>query len=166
MRGATGVAQALPGAKFRAVSADPLRTSVEVRVRYAETDRMGVAYHAHYLQWAELGRTEHMRRHGVRYRDLEERGHLLAVAEAGLRIVRSARYDDVLRVTAWLTDVGSRRVVFAYRIERAEDGLLLATAWTALVSLSTDGRATRLPDDALAAMRPLLVAAVPEGSHR
>ena len=123
MRGATGVAQAVRGAKFRAVSADPLRTSVEVRVRYAETDRMGVAYHAHYLQWAELGRTEHMRRHGVRYRDLEERGHLLAVAEAGLRIVRSARYDDVLRVTAWLTDVGSRKVVFAYRIERVDLGL-------------------------------------------
>lgn len=164
MRGATGVAQALRGAKFPTVSADPLRTSVEVRVRYSETDRMGVAYHAHYLQWAELGRTEHMRRHGVRYRDLEERGHLLAVAEAGLRIVRSARYDDLLRVTAWLTDVGSRRVVFAYRIERADDGALLATAWTALVSLSADGRATRLPDDALAAMRPLAVAAVPEGS--
>jgi acyl-CoA thioester hydrolase len=166
MRGATDVAQALPGAKFPPVSADPLRTIVEVRVRYGETDRMGVAYHAHYLQWAELGRTEHMRRHGVRYRDLEERGHLLAIAEAGMRIVRPARYDDLLRVTAWLTEVGSRRVVFAYRVERADDGALLATVWTALVSLTADGRATRLPDDALAAMRPLTVPAVQEGSPR
>lgn len=166
MRGAAGVAQAVPWVRFPAVGGDPLRTSVEVRVRYGETDRMGVAYHAHYLQWAEIGRTEHLRRHGVRYRDLEERGHLLAVSEAGLRIVRSARYDDLLRVTAWVTDVGSRRVVFAYRIERADDGALLATAWTALVSLSADGRSARLPGDALAALRPLTVPSEPEGTPR
>jgi len=133
-------------------------TSVEFRVRYGEVDQMGVAYHAHYLQWAELGRTEHMRLHGVRYRDLEERGCLLAVSEASIRIVRSARYDDLLRVTAWLTDVGSRKVVFAYRIERADDGSLLATAETALVSLASDGRPARLPEDTLAALRPLVVA--------
>lgn len=156
MPGAADVAQALPGAKFPAVTPSPAATAVEVRVRYSETDRMGVAYHAHYLQWAELGRTEHMRRHGVRYRDLEERGHLLAVSEAGLRIVRPARYDDLLRVTAWLTEVGSRKIVFAYRIERADDDALLATLWTSLVSLSADGRSTRLPADALAAMRPLV----------
>ena len=133
-------------------------TSVEVRVRYSEVDRMGVAYHAHYLQWAELGRTEHMRRHGVRYRELEERGCLLAVSEASIRIVRSARYDDLLRVSAWLIDVGSRKVVFAYRIERVDDGVLLATAETALVSLATDGRPSRLPEDVHATMRSLVVA--------
>jgi len=165
MRVATDVAQAHRGAKLPAVSAPAVRTSVDVRVRYSETDRMGVAYHAHYLEWAELGRTEHMRRHGVRYRDLEERGHLLAVSEAGLRIVRSARYDDLLRVTAWLTEVGSRKVVFAYRIERADDGALLATVWTSLVSLAADGRPTRLPDDALAAMRPLAAPPDAEGSN-
>ena len=133
-------------------------TSVEFRVRYGEVDRMGVAYHAHYLEWAELGRTEHLRLHGVRYRDLEERGCLLAVTEASIRVVRSARYDDLLRVSAWLTDVGSRKVVFAYRIERVDDGSLLATAETALVSLASDGRPARLPADTLAALRPLVVA--------
>lgn len=132
-------------------------TSVEFRVRYSEVDRMGVAYHAHYLQWAELGRTEHMRRHGVRYRELEERGCLLAVSEASIRIVRPARYDDLLRVSAWLTDVGSRKVVFAYRIERVDDGLLLATAETALVSLAADGRPSRLPEDVHVMMRALVV---------
>jgi len=141
------------------------RTSVEFRVRYSETDRMGVAYHAHYLQWAELGRTEHMRRHGVRYRDLEERGHLLAVSEAELRIVRSAAYDDLLRVTAWLSEVGSRKLVFAYRIERAEDGVLLATVRTALVSLSAEGRPARLPGDLLAALRALAAPTGSEGSR-
>ena len=142
----------------------PDRTSVEFRVRYGEVDRMGVAYHAHYLEWAELGRTEHLRRHGVRYRDLEERGYLLAVSEAGLRFVQPARYDDLLRVSAWLTAVGSRRVAFAYRIERVDDAALLATAWTALVSLSPGGRPTRLPADVLAAMRALVAAPEPEGS--
>ena len=60
-------------------------TSVELRVRYGETDQMGVAYHAHYLVWCEMARTEHMRRLGVRYRDLEEGGIKLAVAGASLR---------------------------------------------------------------------------------
>ena len=134
-------------------------TSVEFRVRYSETDRMGVAYHSHYLEWAEVARTEHLRRHGVRYRDLEERGFLLAVSEAALRFVRSATYDDLLRVSAWVTEAGSRRVVFAYRIERlggeAGGAELLATATTALVSLSPGGRTVRLPDDALAALKAL-----------
>ena len=131
-------------------------TSVEVRVRYGETDQMGVAYHAHYLVWCELARTEHMRRLGVRYRDLEERGFKLAVAEASLRYARSAKYDDLLRVTAWLSDVASRKVVFRYRVERAEDGILLCTAETVLVSLDRSNKPTRLPPDALTLMESVV----------
>ena len=132
------------------------RSSVEVRVRYGETDQMGVAYHAHYLVWCELARTEHMRGLGVRYRDLEERGFKLAVSEASLRYLRSARYDDQLRVTAWLADVASRRVVFRYRVERPEDGTVLCTAETALVSLDRENRLTRLPPDVLALMESVV----------
>ncbi len=165
MRGAADVAQACPGAKFPPVSEAAPSTSVEFRVRYSEVDRMGVAYHAHYLQGAELGRTEHLRRHGVRYRDLEERGHLLAVSEASLRYLRPARYDDLLRVRAWVTEAASRRVAFAYRIERVDDGALLATATTALVALAPDGRPARLPDDLLAAMRVLAAPPDPGGAH-
>lgn len=117
---------------------------------------MGVAYHAHYLVWCELARTEHMRRLGVRYRDLEERGFKLAVAEASLRYARSARYDDLLRITAWLSDVASRRVVFNYRVERPEDGALLCTAETALVSLDRNNRPARLPPDALSLMESVV----------
>lgn len=138
------------------MTAPPVTTSVELRVRYGETDQMGFAYHGHYLPWCEIARTEHMRRLGVRYRDLEEGGLRLAVAEARLRFARPACYDDLLRVTAWLSDVASRRVVFEYRIERAEDGSLLATAATALVSLDAASRPTRLPADVLALMRPLV----------
>ena len=127
-------------------------TTIEVRVRYGETDQMGVAYHAHYLVYCELARTEHMRRLGVRYRDLEERGFKLAVSEASLRYARPARYDDLLKVTAWLADVGSRRVVFRYRVER-DAGDLLCTAETALVSLDRDNRPTRMPDEVLQIMK-------------
>lgn len=154
MPGAPDVAQALGRHNFPPMQPVMHETAVDFRVRYSEVDRMNVAYHAHYLQWAEIGRTEHLRRHGVRYRDLEERGFRLAVAEASLRLLRPARYDDLLCVTAWLTEVGSRKIVFAYNIER--DGELLATAETTLVSLAADGRAGRLPDDVLALMRALL----------
>jgi acyl-CoA thioester hydrolase len=132
-------------------AAGPAATSVELRVRYGETDQMGVAYHAHFLVWCEMARTEHMRRLGVRYRDLEERGIRLAVADAHVRYASPARYDDQLRVTAWLTKAASRLVAFRYRVER-EDGTLLATAETTLISIDPAGRPTRLPDDVLEVM--------------
>lgn len=135
----------------------PERSTIELRVRYGETDQMGVAYHAHYLVWCEMARTEHMRRLGVRYRDLEDRGLKLAVADAGLRYLKSARYDDLLNVTAWLSDVGSRRVVFRYVVERPEDAALLCTAHTALVCLDGGNRPTRIPADVLEVMRRVVV---------
>ena len=131
-------------------------TSIDIRVRYAETDQMGVAYHAHYLAWCEVARTEHMRQVGLRYRDLEARGFKLAVATASLRYAAPARYDDLVRVTAWLSAVRSRIVVFQYRVERPDDGTLLCTAETALVSLDRENRAVRLPDDALALMEKVV----------
>ena len=117
---------------------------------------MGVAYHGHYLVWCELARTEHMRRLGVRYRDMEATGVRLAVSEAQLRYLRPARYDDLLRITAWLAEAGSRRVVFGYRVERVEDGAVLCTAETALVSLDAGGRTSRLPAEALDVMRSMV----------
>ncbi len=139
------------------MSAPPrLESSVDFRVRYSETDQMGVAYHAHYLAWCEMARTEHMRRLGVRYRDLEERGVRLAVSEAHVRFSKSARYDDPLRVTAWLAEAASRRISFGYRVERTDDGVLLATAETALVSVDGTGRPARLPDDVLRRLQSLV----------
>ena len=81
---------------------------------------------------------------------------MLAVSEVSLRYARAARYDDLLRVTAWLAEVASRRVVFRYRVERAEDGALLCTAETALVSLSRDHRPVRLPTETLRLMESLV----------
>jgi acyl-CoA thioester hydrolase len=135
---------------------DRLESSVEFRVRYSETDQMGVAYHGHYLAWCEMARTEHMRRLGVSYRDLEERGVRLAVSEAQVRYAKPARYDDPLKVTAWLTGAASRRVTFAYRVERVQDAALLATAETSLVSLDAEGRPARLPPDVISRLEELL----------
>ena len=134
----------------------PRESSVEFRVRYSETDQMGVAYHGHYLAWCEMARTEHMRRLGVRYRDLEDRGVRLAVSDAHVRFAKSARYDDPLRVSAWLTAVGSRLIAFGYRIQRTDDGAVLATAETTLVSVDGTGRPTRLPPDVLAHLEELM----------
>ena len=135
---------------------DRIESSVEFHVRYSETDQMGFAHHSHYLAWCEMARTEHMRRLGVRYRDLEERGVRLAVSEAHVRFARPARYDDPLKVTAWLTDAASRRLTFAYRIERMDDGALLATAETSLVSIDAAGRPARLPPAVISRLEELL----------
>lgn len=123
----------------------PRTTSLELRVRYAETDKMGVVYHSHYLIWCELGRTDHIREGGMSYREMEEAGIMLAVAEANVRYRAPARYDDLIRVETTLTDVSSRAVTFEYRILNAETGVLLATASTLLVALDSSHRVVKLP---------------------
>jgi acyl-CoA thioester hydrolase len=121
-------------------------TAVELRVRYAETDQMGVAHHSHYLVWCEVARTDHMRRRGVTYREIEARGLRLAVVSASVRFRQSARYDDLLSVRCWVREVACRRVVFGYAIDRPDDGTLVATAETALIALDAGLRLTSIPD--------------------
>jgi acyl-CoA thioester hydrolase len=118
---------------------------VDVRVRYAETDQMGVVYHSHYLVWCEIGRTDHIRTLGVSYRDMEAAGITLAVAEASIRFHAPARYDDLVRVWTTLSAVTSRTVTFDYTIRNADTGERLATARTVLISLDPNGRVTALP---------------------
>ncbi|HLA90719.1 MAG TPA: thioesterase family protein [Gemmatimonadaceae bacterium] len=125
-------------------------------MRYAETDQMGVVYHANYLIWCEIGRTDFIRQHGVSYAELEEQGVLLAVSEATLRLHAAARYDELVRVETTLAEVKSRQVTFDYRITRAGTGERIATARTALVSLAPGGRPAALP----AEVRERLEAAV------
>ncbi len=120
-------------------------TPVELRVRYAETDQMGVAYHSHYLVWCEVARTDLMRQLGVTYRILEEDGVRLAVVDARVRYRAAARYDDLLRVHAWVRDSDSRRVVFGYWVERIDDSRCLATAETSLIAIDSKNEVTRIP---------------------
>ena len=119
----------------------------ELRVRYAETDQMGVVYHANYLVWCEIGRTDFIRHVGVTYAELERRGVALAVSDASVRYHGAARYDDRIRVETRLAEVRSRAVTFQYLIFHADTGDRLASARTALVSLDADGRPRALPPE-------------------
>ena len=132
---------------------DPAPTcDIELRVRYAETDQMGVVYHANYLAWCEVGRTELIRKFGRSYAEIEQLGVALAVSDAALRYHAAARYDDLVRVTTTLTDVRSRSMTFAYRISHAERGTKLVTASTTLIGVDTNGRIARLPQELRAAL--------------
>ena len=122
---------------------------VEFRVRYSETDQMGVVYHANYLVWCEIGRTEFLRARGATYRDVEAGGVSLAVVEASVRYHAPARYDDVVRVTTTLVETRSRAITFEYLIAHAEQGTRFASARTMLVCLAPAGGVAPLPPDFL-----------------
>lgn len=120
---------------------------LELRVRYAETDQMGVVHHRNYLVWCEIGRTELIRAlTGVSYAELERNGVALAVAELSIRYHGAARYDNLIRVRTSLTEARSRSVTFEYMITNAETGERLATARTLLVSLDERGRPAVMPE--------------------
>ena len=114
-----------------------------IRVRYAETDRMGLLHHAHYLVYFEQGRTELLRDQGLSYRDLEDQGYLLVLTRVQVRYRSPARYDDLL--TLRTTVVRTTAVKIEHRYELLRDGLLLAEGETTLACIGRDGRVQRLP---------------------
>jgi acyl-CoA thioester hydrolase len=122
-------------------------TEIEFRVRYAETDQMGVVYHTNYLVWCEMGRTDFIRRRGMSYADIERSGTMLAVADLSARFHGAARYEQLIRVTTTLADLQSRFIVFDYLIANAETGSRLVTARTSLVSVDSAGKPRALPPD-------------------
>ena len=134
----------------------PVESVTDLRVRYAETDQMGVVYHANYLVWCEIGRTDLIRALGKPYAVFEQEGVRLAVSEATMRFKAAARYDDAIRVYTTLTDVRSRSVTFAYRIMHVDRAVTLVTATTALIALDLAGRPLSMPPE----MRTMLSAAV------
>lgn len=114
-----------------------------IRVRYAETDQMGVAYHANYFVWFEVARTDWLREHGVTYRDLEAEGFFLPVIEARCDYRASARYDDDLAITATARLVSPVRVAFDYEINGPST--LVAVGATVHATLDRAGRPVRVP---------------------
>ena len=105
-----------------------VRAEVDVEVRYAETDQMGVVHHANYLIWFELARTDLCTRSGFHYRQIEELGYLLMVTAVEVKYRQGARYGDRLQVASWVDRLGSRGLRFAYEVRRGAD--LLATGTT------------------------------------
>lgn len=148
-----------------------MESQSEVRVRYAETDQMGVAYHANYLVWCEIGRTDFIRKLGVTYAEMEAQGIKLAVADASLRYHASAKYDDRVRISTRLTEVRSRMIAFEYLLERLDEApnaadpagsapltpaepVRLASARTTLVSINDAGRPVAIPPHFRALLDP------------
>jgi acyl-CoA thioester hydrolase len=129
--------------------------SVTQRVRYAETDAMGVVWHGSYLLWFEVGRVETLRALGYPYTRLESEGYGLPVAEAGLRYARAARFDDPLKIDVWLADLKSRKFRIAYRITHAETGAEIVTGFTEHLCWR-NGVVCTLPAELRAKLQPLL----------
>ena len=120
---------------------------LELRVRYAETDQMGVVYHANYLVWCEMGRTDFIRRCGVSYAEMERGGILLAVSELSARYHAAALYDDLIRVRTTLAEVRSRMISFDYLISNAFTEKRLVSAHTTLISVDRSGKPVALPPE-------------------
>jgi len=123
-----------------------LESTSRIRVRYAETDAMGVVYYANYLLWFEVGRTDLLRGAGWSYREMEADGYMLPVLEAHCEYRQPARYDDELDVKTTGALVSPVRVKFVYDVVRLADDVQLATGFTVHASIDRGGRPCRLPD--------------------
>jgi acyl-CoA thioester hydrolase len=117
--------------------------SIEIRVRYQETDAQGRVHHANYLKWFELGRVELLRASGHSYRELEEAGIFLVVAEAALSFEKPASFDDLLTLTTTTVKAKGARIEHRYEVFHGTD--LLARGTTTVACIDRNGRVCRLP---------------------
>lgn len=127
------------------MSASILQHRMELRVRYSETDQMGTFYNSRALEWFEVARTECMRAVGPTYAEMERRGVLLPLVEAGLKFKGRARYDDRLQIDTRVTLAGRATVRFEHTIVRADDGAAVASGFTLHAITDTSGRPIRPP---------------------
>jgi acyl-CoA thioester hydrolase len=116
-----------------------------VRVRYAETDKMGIVYYANYFVWFEIGRTDWLRQTGWTYRDMEAEGFGLPVIEASCQYRQGARYDDELEVRTRGALASAVRIAFDYEVVRRSDGAPVASGRTVHATVDRNGRPVRLP---------------------
>jgi acyl-CoA thioester hydrolase len=119
---------------------------VDIRVRYAETDQMGVAYYANYLVWFEVGRSEFYRRRGFPYIDLEALGYKVVVTEVHCRYRNSARYDETVIVRTRLKGVNKRMITFGYQILREDQKEVIAEGETRHICVDSKGKTKSLPE--------------------
>jgi len=115
-----------------------------IRVRYAETDRMGLLHHANYIVYFEAARTEMLRKQGWSYRDIEDAGHFLVIVDLSCKYKRPAYYDDLLTITTIIERVTHVKLVHRYEVRR--DGVLLAEGHSTLACVDREGRPQALPE--------------------
>jgi len=131
---------------------DRFISETPIRVRYAETDAMGIAHHAAYIVWFEAGRSDWMRQHaGMSYADFEAMGYGLPVTRLEARFVAPCHYDELVTVLSWVESVRSRQITFGYRVVSGE-GETLATGCTEHLCVDRQGRVCAIPE----AIRALL----------
>lgn len=119
---------------------------IEIRVRYAETDRMGFVHHSRYFVYFEMGRTELLRNAGVAYRDLEDAGVFFVVAKLSAKFILPGRYDDVLVLSTRIDRMTTARIDHSYVLRRKDNGQVLTTAESTLACVSREGRVIPIPD--------------------
>jgi len=117
------------------------------RVRYAETDQMGIVHHSSYVVWIEEGRSQLMRTRGNSYAQFEKEGLLLVVSELYLRYKQPACYDQRVTIRCWVESVRSRQLQFNYEVVDAETGAILVDGFTQHICLDRKGKVTRIPDE-------------------
>lgn len=124
----------------------PNTVQTSFHVRFAETDAMGIVHHSTYLVWFEESRSAFMRAQGRSYVQFSTEGVSLAVAEAYVRHLSPAYYDQLVTVTCRVTEVKSRKINFEYTVTEAETGALLATGYTHHICIDTTGAVARIPE--------------------
>jgi acyl-CoA thioester hydrolase len=122
------------------------RSTLTLRVRYAETDQMGVAHHSQHVVWFEMGRVQYMQDLGVPYAEVERRGVYLVVSAIGVSYRRPAFFDEELRLACWISELRSRKVRFEYRLERVADGEVVADGFSEHIATSRERRTVALPE--------------------
>jgi acyl-CoA thioester hydrolase len=120
-----------------------IQSRVQIAVRYAETDMMGIVYHGSYLPWFEVGRTTLLKENGLSYRALEAGGYMLPVLEVNVKYLKPALYDDLLTVITTLAEKPLLRIQLSYEVRRGEE--LLATGQTSHAFIDREGRPVRPP---------------------
>ena len=134
-----------------------LVNETKLRVRYAETDQMGVVYHSNHLIWFEVGRVEFMRQLGFSYRDMERsQDRFIAVAEAICRYRAPVFYDEEVIIRTRLKNVRESVIIFTYELLRAETGAILAEGETTHIVTDSKMKVAALPDEYLVALRTAL----------
>ena len=124
----------------------PHTCETRLRVRYAETDKMGVVYYANYFIWMEIGRTDYCKSIGFNYRDMENDDANMAVVDASCRYIAPARYDDEILVRTFVERLSRRLISFVYAISEESTGRLLAEGKTVHIPVSKNGKTCSIPE--------------------
>ncbi|MEW6456311.1 MAG: thioesterase family protein [Acidobacteriota bacterium] len=122
---------------------------IEERVRYAETDRMGVAHHSNHLIWFEMGRSEFCRRKGLPYSEIEKSGYSLVVVEIFCRYKKPLKYEQKFLIRTYLEELNNKKAKFKYELINHEDSTIIAEGYSIHVVTNSEGKSSTLPDGIL-----------------